>query len=53
MALYPTLFGHVDLPCPEPLRRPDRQGAQEIGVRLVRRGGSTPNAVPRVPRSEA
>jgi hypothetical protein len=40
MALYPTLFGHVDLPTPEPLRRTDRHVAQEAGVRFVRHGES-------------
>jgi hypothetical protein len=35
MAIYPALFGHVDLPEPEPLRR-DKADARRIGIRLVR-----------------
>jgi hypothetical protein len=53
MALYPTLFGHVDLPCPEPLRRPDRLVAQEAGIRLVRLGERVPAATRRSYRSDA
>ena len=34
MAIYPSLFGHVELP--DPSRLPDRLRAKEIGVRLVR-----------------
>ncbi|HZO49624.1 MAG TPA: hypothetical protein VFB26_05705 [Gaiellaceae bacterium] len=36
MALYPSLFGHVQLPDPEPCRRADRRIAGQIDVRLVR-----------------
>jgi len=53
MALYPTLLGHVDLPCPEPLRRADRHVAQAAGIRLVRRGESIQGGARRPPRSEA
>ena len=53
MALYPTLFGHVDVPCPEPLRRTDRQLAREAGIRLVRRGERVPAAPRRSGRSDA
>jgi len=54
MALYPALFGHVDLPTPEPLRRPDRHVAQAAGIRLVRQGGSSSrDGALRRPRSEA
>jgi len=35
MAIYPSLFGHVQLP-DDPSRCPDRIRAKEIGVRLVR-----------------
>jgi hypothetical protein len=38
MALYPTLFGYVDLPRPEALQRDDRHVVTEAGVRLVRPG---------------
>ena len=34
MAIYPALFGHVELP--DASGRPDRLRAKEIGVRLVR-----------------
>lgn len=36
MALYPSLFGHVHLPDPEPVRRGDRRIAGQLDVRLVR-----------------
>ncbi len=36
MALYPSLFGHVHLPDPEPCRRADRRVAGQVDVRLVR-----------------
>ncbi len=35
MAIYPALFGHVELPDPMPTRH-DRHGTKPIGVRLVR-----------------
>ena len=35
MAIYPTLFGHVELPDPT-ARRSDRSGSKPVGVRLVR-----------------
>ena len=35
MAIYPTLFGHVELPGPTP-RRHDRTGTKPVGVRVVR-----------------
>ena len=35
MAIYPTLFGHVEIPgTPSP--RDDRRQAQRVGIRLVR-----------------
>jgi len=45
MAIYPTLFGHVDLPRPEALRRDDRHVVTEAGVRFVRPGrASSPSS---------
>jgi hypothetical protein len=35
VAIYPTLFGHVELPDPTP-RRYDRSGTKPVGIRLVR-----------------
>jgi hypothetical protein len=35
MAIYPALFGHVELPDVES-RREDRERRREIGVRVVR-----------------
>ena len=35
MAIYPALFGHVELP-DAPSTRRDRKGSREIGIRLVR-----------------
>ena len=35
MAIYPALFGHVELPDPTPWRH-DRTGTKPVGVRLVR-----------------
>ena len=53
MALYPTLFCHVDLPCPEPLRRSDKHVAEEAGIRLVRLGERVPAATRHSYRSKA
>jgi hypothetical protein len=39
MAIYPSLFGHVELPGPEP-RRDDRRG--RAGIRVVRPAGVRP-----------
>ena len=35
MAIYPALFGHVELPDPMP-RRHDRIGTKPVGIRVVR-----------------
>jgi hypothetical protein len=35
VAIYPALFGHVELPDPTPLRH-DRSGTKPVGIRLVR-----------------
>jgi len=53
MALYPALFGHVDLPCPEPLRRHDKHVAHEAGIRLVRLGERIPAVTRPLYRSDA
>jgi hypothetical protein len=39
MIFQPSILGPVELPCPEPLRRPDHGAAKRAGVRLVRPTG--------------
>jgi hypothetical protein len=43
MVFHPSIMGPVELPLPEPLRRPDERSAKDAGVRIVRLGFPHPS----------